>query len=62
MAHELASAFQQTLGIGNLGATKEPDIDVSFEGIDIGERRITLHTRSDGRRAITLEHRLRSRA
>ena len=41
MAHELASAFQQTLGIGNLGATKEPDIDVSFEGIDIGKCRVT---------------------
>ena len=41
MAHELASAFQQALGIGNLGATKEPDIDVSFEGIDIGECRVT---------------------
>src|SRR5437660_5186497 len=37
MAHELASAFQQALGIGSLGATKEPDIDVSFYGIDIGE-------------------------
>ena len=36
MAHELAGAYQQALGIGNLGATKEPDIDVSFEGIDIG--------------------------
>jgi len=41
MAHELSSAFQQTLGVGNLGPTKEPDIDVSFEGIDVGESRIT---------------------
>ena len=41
MAHELSSAFQQTLGIGNLGPTKEPDIDVSLEGIDVGECRIT---------------------
>ena len=49
MAHELASAFQQALRIGNLGATKEPDIDVSLEGIDIGECRIT-YTR--GRMAI----------
>src|SRR5262245_66650077 len=49
MAHELAGAFQQALGISKLGATKEPDIDVGFEGIDIGERRIT-YTR--GRMAI----------
>src|SRR5262245_56963270 len=41
MAHELAGAFQQVLGIGNLGSAKEPDIDVSFEGIDIGECRVT---------------------
>ena len=37
------------LRIGNLGATKEPDIDVSFEGIDIGECRIS-YTR--GRMAV----------
>jgi len=41
MAHELAGACQQALRIGNLGTTEEPDIDVSCEGIDIGERRIT---------------------
>ncbi len=41
MTHKLASAFQQALRISNLGATKEPDIDMSFEGIDIGECRIT---------------------
>jgi len=41
VAHELASAFQQPLGIGKLGATKEPDIDMTCEGIDIGECRIT---------------------
>ena len=40
MAHELASALQNTMGIGNLGATKEPDIDVSFEYVDIAECRI----------------------
>ena len=40
MTHELASAFQKAVWIGNLRATKEPDIDVSFEGIDIGECRI----------------------
>src|SRR5687767_7264022 len=41
MAHELAGAFQQALRIGNLGAQKKPDIDVSREGIYIGECRIT---------------------
>jgi hypothetical protein len=41
MAHELARAFQQANGIGYLRAAKEPDIDVSFEGIDIGECRIS---------------------
>ena len=41
MAHELAAAFQQALRIGELGAEKEPDIDVSREGIDVGECRIT---------------------
>jgi len=49
MAHEPSSAFQQALRIGNLGATKEPDIDVSFEGIDISECRITY---TDGRMPI----------
>ncbi len=41
MAHELAGAFQQTLRVGNLGATKEPDIDVGCERIDVTERRIS---------------------
>jgi hypothetical protein len=41
MAHEPASAFQQSLRIGNLGTTKEPDIDVGSEGIDVGERGIS---------------------
>ena len=49
MAHELARAFQQALGISKLGATKKPDIDVGFEGIDIGEGRITY---ARGRMAI----------
>ena len=49
MAHELARAFQQAPGIGNLGATKESDIDVSPEGIDIGKCRIAY---SRGRMAI----------
>jgi hypothetical protein len=38
MAHELSSALKQAIGVGKLGATKEPDIDVSFEGIGVGER------------------------
>src|SRR2546423_1599143 len=44
MAHERAGAFQQVIGIGNLGAPKKTDIDVSCEGIDIAERRI-IYTR-----------------
>src|SRR5262249_9697857 len=40
MAHELAGALQQALGIGKLGAAKETDIDVISEGIDVRERRI----------------------
>jgi len=49
MAHELAGPFQQAPRIGNLGAAKEPDIDVVFEGIDVAECRIT-YTR--GRMAV----------
>src|SRR4051794_24890286 len=37
MAHERASAFQQTLGIRNLGSAKKSDIDVIFERIHIPE-------------------------
>src|SRR5579872_5733600 len=40
MAHELASALQQTLRIGNLRTPKESDIDVRFERIHIPECRI----------------------
>jgi hypothetical protein len=40
MAHELTGAFQQTVRIGNLGTTEEPDIDVSFKCIDVAECRI----------------------
>src|SRR5262245_46530986 len=40
VAHELAGAFQQTIWIRNLRAAKEPDVDVSLEGVDVGERRI----------------------
>src|SRR5262245_2864582 len=40
MAHQLARAFQQAIWIGNLSAAKEPDVDVRFEGIDVGERRV----------------------
>jgi len=45
MAHELARAFQQAGRIGNLGPTKEAHIDVSFEGIDVGECRVTYTRR-----------------
>src|SRR5258706_9346423 len=49
MAHELASAFQQAIGIGNLGASKKTDIDVSREGIDVAECRVAY---AGGRMAI----------
>jgi|SRR6516164_10003349 len=45
MAHELASALQNTMGISNLSATKEPDIDVRFEYVDIAKCRI-IYARS----------------
>ncbi|MGI9086854.1 MAG: hypothetical protein ACR2HH_03790 [Chthoniobacterales bacterium] len=41
MAHELAGSFQEAVGIGNLSATKETDIHVSAEGVDVAEGRIT---------------------
>src|SRR5262245_27788104 len=41
MPHTLAGAFQKAFRISNLGTTKEPDIDVIFEGIDVAECRIT---------------------
>ena len=47
------SAFQQALRISNLGATKEPNIDMSFEGIDIAECRITY---ARGRMVALAEH------
>ncbi len=40
VTHELAGSLQQAVWIGYLGAMKEPDIDVRFEGIDVGECRI----------------------
>ena len=40
MTHEPAGAFQEAARIRDLGAAKEPDIDVSPEGVDIGECRI----------------------
>jgi hypothetical protein len=43
--HQLPSAFQQTLGIGNPRTTKESDINVLFERIHVAERRIS-YTRS----------------
>ncbi len=45
MAHKLAIALQHTMWVGNLSAPKEPDIDVSFEHIDVAECRIS-YTRS----------------
>jgi hypothetical protein len=45
MTHELAGTFQQTVRVGDLGATKEANIHVGFERIDIAERRI-VYTRS----------------
>ncbi len=41
MPHELASALQQTSGVGDLGPTEEPDVDVSGESIHISKRRLT---------------------
>src|SRR4030095_1325137 len=41
MSHVLTSAFQQTLWIGNLGTTKESNVDVSFKRIDIAECRVS---------------------
>jgi hypothetical protein len=41
MSHEFASAFQKAIRIGKLGATKESNIDMGFEGIDVAECRIT---------------------
>jgi hypothetical protein len=40
MAHKLAVALQDTMRVGNLSATKEPDVDVTFEHIDVAEGRI----------------------
>ena len=37
MSHELAGAFQETLWVGDLGSTKESNVDVIFERIDITE-------------------------
>jgi hypothetical protein len=42
---EFAGAFQQPLRIDKFGTTKEPDVDVSPEGIDIAECGVT-YTRS----------------
>jgi hypothetical protein len=49
MAHKLARAFQQTLRIGNLRTSKEPDIHVSAERVDVSECRV-----SDTRRWMTV--------
>jgi hypothetical protein len=41
MAHKPACAFQQALPIGDFSAPKEPDIDVSPEGIDVAKCRVS---------------------
>ena len=43
MAHEPASAFQQTGRIGKLGTVEESNIDMGLEDSHVGERRI-VHT------------------
>ena len=45
MTHKLASAFQQTLWIGNFGTAKEPDIHVRFENVDVPECRVSYACR-----------------
>ena len=40
VAHELAGTFEQAIGISDVGAAKEADIDVRCEGIDVGECRV----------------------
>ena len=44
MTHNLACAFQQAVRISNLRTSKEPDIHVSFECVDVCKRRVS-HTR-----------------
>ena len=41
MTHALARTFEQAIGIGDLGAAEEADINVGCEGIDVTERRFT---------------------
>ena len=41
MTHEPAGAFQHARGIGDLGATKEPDIDMRLEDVDVGKCCVT---------------------
>ena len=45
MTHKLTGAFQQTLRIGNFGTSKEPNIYVSFEGVDVPECRVSYTRR-----------------
>ncbi len=37
MPHELAGAFEETARIGQIGTVEEADVDVSGEGVDVGE-------------------------
>jgi hypothetical protein len=41
MAHKLARAFQEARWIGQLSASKESDIHVSFKGIDVSKCRVS---------------------
>src|SRR5207344_1811140 len=43
VAHELSGAFEQAIRIDKFGAAKKSDIDVSLEGIGVGESRV-IHT------------------
>src|SRR6266852_5126318 len=45
VTHKLACAFQQTLRIGNCGTSKEPDIHMVFEGVDVSECRVSYTRR-----------------
>ena len=41
MAHELAGAFEQVIGIGELGTPEQPDGHVRGEGIHVSKCRVT---------------------
>jgi hypothetical protein len=45
VTHKLACAFQQTVRIGNFGTSEEPNVYVSFEGVDVPECCVTYTRR-----------------